>query len=353
MTHTVHMLAWEDDPHAIALRWALERMGVPVVLSPGLAQWQGHDVAVEIGPEHAGLRAAGSMPVSVWNRRPQAPKPKPGLPEDQAFLAGEWRTFYENLVATAPQLLPSFWVNTPAAAWHAENKLLQLVAARETGLAFPETVMGNDAGAVRRLAQDGRVVFKAFRPYAWQEEGGLSATTTILDNDHLPDTQVIEFCPGIYQRYVEKIADVRVTVAGNRMLAVRLRRRSGEAYIDWRIHVLEQDFFAERITLPVALEQGIQALMASLGLVFGCLDFVVDADGAYQFLEINQAGQFLFLEDMIPDIGVMRMVASFLAAGKRDYSVVEDASLTMEGFRSSEVYAALAHRLHIDEPAIT
>jgi hypothetical protein len=352
VTHTVQMLAFGDDPHAIALRWALERMGVSVVISAGLAQWRGHNVAIEIGPGHAGLRDMGDVPVSVWNRRPQAPKPKPGLPEDQAFLDGEWRTFYENLVATAPQLLPSFWVNAPAAAWRAENKLLQLVAAREIGLTLPETVMGNDAGAVRRLAQDGRVVFKAFRPHAWQEEGGLSAATSILDNDHLPDTQVIEFCPGIYQRYVEKTADIRVTVAGNRLLAVRLQRRSGEAYVDWRIHVLDQDFFAERITLPVALEQGIQALMASLGLVFGCLDFVVDANGAYQFLEINQAGQFLFLEDMIPDIGVMRMMASFLAAGTRDYSVVEDASLTMAGFRSSEAYAALACRLHIDEPSL-
>ena len=352
MTHAVHMLAWEDDPHAMALRWALERMGVPVALSPGLAQWRGHDVAIEIGPGHAGLRDMGNAPVSVWNRRPQAPKPKPGLPEDQAFLAGEWRSFYDNLVATAPQLLPSLWVNAPAAAWRAENKLVQLVAAREIGLTFPDTVMGNNAGAVRRLAQEGRVVFKPFRPNAWQEEGGLSAGATILDNDHLPDAQVIEFCPGIYQRYVEKTADIRVTVAGNRLLAVRLQRRSGEAYVDWRIHVLEQDFFAERITLPAALEQGIQALMASLGLVFGCLDFVVDADGAYQFLEINQAGQFLFLEDMIPDIGVMRMVASFLSAGTRDYSMVEDASLTMAGFRSSEAYAALAHRLHINEPSI-
>ncbi|MBM7130196.1 hypothetical protein [Dyella mobilis] len=351
MTHAVHVLSWEDDPHAAALRWALERMGVPVVHSPGLAQWRGDEVAVEIGLGHAGLSSATDAPISVWNRRPKARKPKPSLPEDQAFIAGEWRTFYDNLVEAAAQLLPSFWINTPAAAWRTENKLVQLVAAREIGLAFPETAMGNDAAAVRRLAQGGRVVFKTFRAHAWQEEGGLSTTTTILDNDHLPDAQVIEFCPGIYQRYVEKTSDIRVTVAGNRMLAVRMRRRSKEAYVDWRIHVLDEDFFAEQITLPAALEQRIQALMASLGLVFGCLDFVVDADGEYQFLEVNQAGQFLFLEDMIPDIGVMRMMASFLAAGSRDYSVVEDATLNMAEFRSTETYAALAHRLRLDEPA--
>lgn len=347
MPHAVHVLSWEDDPHAVGLSWALEQMGVSVVLSPSLAQWQGNEVGIEIGPRYAGLHNKGSAPLSVWNRRPKAPKPKPGLQEDQAFLVGEWRTFYDSLVETATQLLPSFWINEPAAARSAENKLLQLVAARDVGLAFPETVMGNDAGAVRRLAQDGRVVFKAFRPHGWHEEGGVSTTTTILDNNHLPDTHVIEFCPGIYQRYVEKIADIRVTVAGNRMLAACLRRRSGKAYVDWRVHALDLDFLAEQITLPVALEQGIQALMASLGLVFGCLDFVVDADGSYNFLEINQAGQFLFLEDMIPNIGVMRMMASFLAAGTRDYSMVEDPLLTMSGFRSSEAYAELARRLHI------
>jgi len=45
-------------------------------------------------------------------------------------------------------------------------------------------------------------------------------------------------------------------------------------------------------------------------------------------------------------------VASFLAAGTRDYAMVEDASLTMAEFRSSEAYAALTRRLHIDEPSI-
>ena len=68
-------------------------------------------------------------------------------------------------------------------------------------------------------------------------------------------------------------------------------------------------------------------------------------------LEINQAGQFLFLEDMVPDIGVVRMMASFLAAGACDYPIIDDASLTMARFRSSEAYAALARRLHVEEPS--
>jgi glutathione synthase/RimK-type ligase-like ATP-grasp enzyme len=350
MKRAVLILAGADEPHAVALQWALTRMGMAVEFSGGLAHWHGRDVAVEIGPMHLRLRDSENPPVSVWNRRPQAPKPKPGLPEDQAFLAGEWRSFHENLIATALQWAPSFWVNAPAAARNAENKLLQLVAARKVGLAFPETVMGNDTEAVRRLAQRGRIVFKAFRPYAWQENGGRSTVTTILDSGNLPDAQVIELCPGIYQHYVEKVADIRVTVAGSRLLAAKLQKRSGDAYIDWRTHVFEQDFLAEQVTLPAALEQRIHALMASLGLVFGCLDFVIDSNGVHHFLEINQAGQFLFLEDLLPDIGILRMMASFLAAGVCEYPIIDDASLTMAEFRSSETYAALARRLHFDEP---
>ena len=38
-------------------------------------------------------------------------------------------------------------------------------------------------------------------------------------------------------------------------------------------------------------------LLARLGLVFGCFDFVVTPEGRAVFLEVNQAGQFLFVEE--------------------------------------------------------
>lgn len=41
--------------------------------------------------------------------------------------------------------------------------------------------------------------------------------------------------------------------------------------------------------------------MDALGLVFGCIDLVADDHDELHFLEINQAGQFLFVEHDAPE----------------------------------------------------
>lgn len=331
MTRTVHIVAPADDPHAVVLSWALSRLGVATRISGNLAQWNDRPVAVEIAGD--ALRGIDALSATVWNRRPRAPQPPPMHAEDIAYAQTEWSSFHRNLEAAAIDLLPAFWVNPPTAARAAENKLTQLVAAREIGLSFPDTVIGNDAAAVRRLAQRcERIVFKTFRPHIWLdgERGKPLATAAVtLDAATLPDTETIALCPAIYQRYVEKAADIRITVAGSRKLAVAMRNRNGSAFLDWRVHSLDDDFLIESFAVPAALDRQIDALMAKLGLVFGCLDFVIDHRGDVQFLEINQAGQFLFVEELLPECGMLRLVASFLAAGACDYAVSADPHLTL------------------------
>jgi glutathione synthase/RimK-type ligase-like ATP-grasp enzyme len=254
-------------------------------------------------------------------------------PDDAEYAHTEWRSFHRNLEAAAADVVDSFWVNPPAAARAAENKLAQLIVARRLGIAFPDTVIGNDVAAVRRLARRcERIVFKTFRPHVWLDGGRgkpLATAAVLLDSAALPDAEVVSLCPGIYQRHVEKIADIRVTVAGNRKRAIAMRNRDGSAFLDWRVHSLQDDFLAEPFVLPAALDRQIDALMDALGLVFGCIDFVEDRGGELQFLEINQAGQFLFVEELLPECGMLRLVASFLAAGARDYAVSTDPHLTL------------------------
>lgn len=53
----------------------------------------------------------------------------------------------------------------------------------------------------------------------------------------------------------------------------------------------------EPCELPDQVVSGIHRLMSRLGLVYGALDFRVRPDGEHVFLEINPAGQWLFIED--------------------------------------------------------
>ena len=52
--------------------------------------------------------------------------------------------------------------------------------------------------------------------------------------------------------------------------------------------------------------------MNHFGIVFGCFDFIVTPDGEYFFLEINEQGQFLWVEDANPSIKMLDTFTEFL-----------------------------------------
>lgn len=52
--------------------------------------------------------------------------------------------------------------------------------------------------------------------------------------------------------------------------------------------------------------------MARLGLLFGCIDLMVTPDDDYVFLEVNEMGQFLWIERANPDIRMLDTFCDFL-----------------------------------------
>ncbi len=60
--------------------------------------------------------------------------------------------------------------------------------------------------------------------------------------------------------------------------------------------------------------------MASLGLVFGSMDLVVTPEGETLFLEVNEAGQFLWIETLNPAIPMLSLFADFIASGRSDFT---------------------------------
>jgi hypothetical protein len=64
--------------------------------------------------------------------------------------------------------------------------------------------------------------------------------------------------------------------------------------------------------------------MERLGIVFGCLDFIVTPEGRHVFLEVNQMGQFTFVESYcgLPLIDAM---SEMLLQGRPDFEWDEEA----------------------------
>ncbi|MFA0925190.1 hypothetical protein K4A87_14660 [Xanthomonas fragariae] len=95
-------------------------------------------------------------------------------------------------------------------------KAFQLDTAAALGFLVPETLISTHydevASFVRRV---GKVAVKPFNPYFWHygdERTYRIASTTVLDGTAELESDQIEVCPAIYQRYIEKQYELRVTV---------------------------------------------------------------------------------------------------------------------------------------------
>jgi hypothetical protein len=68
--------------------------------------------------------------------------------------------------------------------------------------------------------------------------------------------------------------------------------------------------------LPAPTAEGLLALMRRLGLEYGAVDFRVTPEGEHVFLEVNPAGQFLFIENAT-GMKIADTLAGHLANGRR------------------------------------
>ena len=59
--------------------------------------------------------------------------------------------------------------------------------------------------------------------------------------------------------------------------------------------------------------------MDRLGLVFGCLDLVVTPEGEHVFLEVNEMGQFLWLEEYNPALLTLDLFCELLVHGREGF----------------------------------
>lgn len=209
------------------------------------------------------------------------------------------------------------FMSPPAAVWAAENKIFQLETARRLGIPIPQTVVTNNPLAVREAFSrfDGKMVIKPARSgfVDFGTEQHAIFTNRFLE-EHLERVEAARLCPAIYQEFVDKACDVRVTIVGRRTFVAEIDSQSDpEAAIDWR-HTANPNLPHRPATLPAELEKRILALLDSLDLTFGAVDLVRAKDGSYKFLEINPNGQWLWLEDHL-GFQISRAIAKWLAEG--------------------------------------
>jgi glutathione synthase/RimK-type ligase-like ATP-grasp enzyme len=197
--------------------------------------------------------------------------------------------------------IDAYWLNHPYANRLARNKPLQLALATRQGLSVPETRITDDPEEIRALHRrwGGQMVAKLVggQIVAPTVDEQYVVYTTLVEEDDLRSDAALAACPAIYQRRVEKAFDLRVTVVGERLFACRIDSQENEqGAVDWR--------GAGAGALPIrpcGLDSDIAgkclALMRHLGLDFAGLDLIVTPEGETVFLEVNAAGQWLWVQE--------------------------------------------------------
>lgn len=257
----------------------------------------------------------------VWFRRP-APPVLPAAemhPGDLPVARRECRHLLSSLYhLVAPE---AFWVNPLASHPRADFKPVQLEAAVGAGLAVPRTLISNDPPRIRRFLEElrGRAVYKPFHTSQWETEDltAILLTSEVTVED-LPGDETLRLTPGIFQEKIDKAHELRVTVMGAHVVTARLLSQgAAETRLDWRVPGVEVPVEPDR--LPREVERACRRLLKSLGIVFGCIDFIVTPAGEHVFLEVNPAGQFLWIEEACPEIRLLAPFVDFLLARQPDF----------------------------------
>jgi glutathione synthase/RimK-type ligase-like ATP-grasp enzyme len=255
------------------------------------------------GAGHLDLDSVGA----VWWRRPGTF----GLPETltdpshRRLALSEASTAFHGLFAA----MPGLWVNPPALDALAGHKPYQLALAQSLGLDIPPTMMTSDPQEAHEFWRscNGDVIYKQFiaLPDSWSETRRLGEAEAKLGD------AAIRVAPVIFQRHVAAVADLRVTIIGDEVFAAAVDVRDLAYDVDVRMNVNARHVAHD---LPDDVAEKLRALMQKLGLVYGAVDLRLTEDGRYVFLEINPAGQFLYVEQQTRQ-PISAALAARLAAG--------------------------------------
>lgn len=297
---TVLVLAGRFDPTADLVLGELNRRAVPVFRAD-IAEFP---LRLALSASLSGNGWCGTLSTnrrtldlaavrSVYYRRPTRPElPKGMSPQARKIAEREARLGFGGLLTA----LPCPWLPPPGRAADAEYKPLQLRVAAESGLSVPRTLITNSPSAAQEFAESvgGPVIYKSFSHVRGVINDQITAVyTSIVKPENLshPD---IATTAHLFQEWVPKRYEVRLTAVGARIFAAEIHADSQAGHVDWR-----SDYASHSYSVcepPASVQAGVLRMLERLELPYGAFDFVVTPDGDWRFLEVNPSGQFGFVE---------------------------------------------------------
>lgn len=228
---------------------------------------------------------------SLYYRRPSAFAFPHLDPQDARFAAAQARYGLGGVLVSLPGCL---YVNHPNRIGDAEYKPAGLAAAAACGFHVPPTVITNDPDDARQFIEaHDRVIHKPITVPHYVIDGiAQTVPVTEVTAEEIDDT--VAGTMHLFQQRIDKTADVRVTVIGRHVFAVRIDCD----LLDWRTDYSRLKYTP--IHAPAPVERAIFAYLETFGLIFGAFDFALTGPehrpDSWHFIECNPSGQWAWME---------------------------------------------------------
>lgn len=261
--------------------------------------------------------------LSIWYRRPRAPNVS-DLDKDRA--ASQFATAeLESALNGALLSLNCTWISHPSAIRLASHKIYQLKVALSLGFDVPRTIVSTNINTIRQFyetnrSQGKRTVAKLVSkgpPVAASPDQQYCVYTSLLSDEDLSSDAALSVCPAIYQEYIEKKYELRVTVVGDEIFACEIHSQATErTRIDWRRYDLPNTPHLPNKLNPIIAHRCV-ALTKHFGLRFSTIDLIVTPDDRFIFLELNPNGQWGWIQERTGQ-PISRALALLLASPQKE-----------------------------------
>jgi len=305
----------EQDPHLKVVHNNLKKLNADSVIFD--IRNNNHSITLEINDKGSfGLCKIDNISIkfeqisAVWWRNKRFPYLGENINEKsiQEFIDIEWRYLLSSLYHFTPQ---AFWVNNPLKQYKTNFKSYQLLLARNLGFSIPNTIMTNNSQDILpHFENEGRMIYKQLG-WTMFPNGDVIFTSEVKKEQVIDQPDDIRLTPGIFQEYIEKDYELRVTVVGEEIFAVKINSQQQQrTVIDWR-HDQLSDMY-EGYELSEELKQKLIEFNFKAGIEFGAYDLIKTKDGRYIFLECNPSGQWLWLEEKLNHLNISESFARLL-----------------------------------------
>lgn len=212
-----------------------------------------------------------------------------------AFIFQQWNDSLQHLFST----MENRWINNYEATHRTNNRMKQLIVAKQLGFNIPSTLVTNNPEKARRFyyEHNGDIILKVLHHHDIELlDKVYSIYSHRATNEDVKNFEDLSYAPSVLQERIHTCSEYRVIVVKDRVFSVQFGSDRELQCSD--VHRIP----LSRLSVKPALlenEHELQCvkLVKSLGLDYGAIDFVVDENAKFYFLEVNPTGDWLWIED--------------------------------------------------------